>query len=69
MVPPKGNIQRFFNFLSTSEAEKLLTNIEVESDCGKRDKALIELMYLTQARVNEIENIKMFDLGYESKGN
>lgn len=61
LIPPQKN-QRFFSFLSIAEACKLMASIDLDSDAGKRDKALLELMYSTGARINEIESIKLNDI-------
>ncbi|MGM0364966.1 MAG: site-specific tyrosine recombinase/integron integrase [Actinomycetota bacterium] len=65
ILPPKKK-QRFFSFLSQQETGRLLDSIQEDSDQGRRNKAIFELMYSTGARVSEIAGIRMEDLDMEN---
>ncbi len=59
-VPKKRH--RFYSYLSANEMEKLFETIKTEDDSGIRDRAIIELIYSTGARVSEIEGLKVRDI-------
>jgi len=66
IMRPKKN-QRFFTFLSQAETEQLMESIREDSGQGLRNKAIIELMYSTGARVSEIANIRLEDMDLEER--
>lgn len=49
-------------YLTMEEVEKLLSLPELSSPTGKRDKAILELMYATGLRVSEVVELKMEEL-------
>lgn len=49
-------------YLTMEEIEKLLSLPELSSPTGKRDKAILELMYATGLRVSEVVELKMEEL-------
>ena len=49
-------------FLSVPEVDQLLSQPDISSVHGLRDKAMIELMYSTGLRVSELCNLKLSDL-------
>ena len=61
IAPPKRH-HRIYTFLTQSEIRELIDNIDVSSDLGKRNRALIEFIYSTGTRVSEAGNIKLKDL-------
>jgi site-specific recombinase XerD len=64
IVPPKKH-HRIYTFLTQSEIRELIDHIDVSSDLGKRNRALIEFIYSTGTRVSEAGNIKINDLDLE----
>ena len=54
-------------FLYSEEVETLFNSINTSSDIGKRDYALLELMYGTGMRVSEVCKIKVGDIDYFGK--
>ncbi len=59
-VPKKRH--RFYSYLSVSEMEKLFETMKPEDDSGIRDRAIIELIYSTGARISEIEDLKVYNI-------
>jgi integrase/recombinase XerD len=49
-------------YLTMEEVEELLSLPELSNPIGKRDKAILELMYATGLRVSELVELKMGDL-------
>ncbi len=47
--------------LTVSEVEKLLTQPDPQNSAGKRDKAMLELLYATGIRVSELVSLNVFD--------
>jgi site-specific recombinase XerD len=64
IIPPKKH-HKLYTFLSQTEIRELMDNIDVSSDLGKRNKALIEFIYSTGTRVSEAGNIQLKDLDLE----
>ncbi|MFO7929553.1 MAG: tyrosine recombinase [Candidatus Humimicrobiaceae bacterium] len=64
-VPKKD--KKFFTILSRDEMLALLDSITPDSDTGKRDRAIIEVIYSTGARVSEVENIKVGDINFTAR--
>lgn len=56
LLPPKKN-QRLYTFLSQKEIRALLDSIDSGNPTGIRNRALIEFMYSTGARVSEVEEL------------
>jgi len=54
------------HYLSPSDIEKILSSIELTTRLGKRDKAIIELLYGSGLRISELANLKPGDLELES---
>jgi integrase/recombinase XerD len=63
-VPRKH--QGLYTFMSVSEIKKLFKGLEPLSDMEIRDRAIIEVLYSTGARISEVENLKMDDLDLDS---
>ena len=53
--------------LSIDEIDKMINSIDTTNDIGKRNKALIEVMYGSGLRVSEACNLKVGDLHFGSK--
>jgi integrase/recombinase XerD len=49
-------------FLSLDEVDKLITQPDVGTPLGIRDRAMIELLYATGLRVSELINVRLLDL-------
>ncbi len=65
ILRPKKS-QRVFSILSQAETGHLIDSIQEDNDRERRNKAIIELMYSTGARVSELSDIKMEDMDIES---
>ncbi len=52
--------------LSTEEVNRLLTQPDMGSAIGVRDRAMIELLYSTGLRVSELVNLRLSDLQMEA---
>lgn len=63
-VPKKH--QGLYTFMSVGEIKKLFKCLEPLSDMEIRDRAIIEVLYSTGARISEVENLKMDDLDLEN---
>lgn len=55
------------NYLSISEVEQILKDIEEDSDEAIKNKCLFELLYATGIRVSEEANIKLSDINLKEK--
>jgi site-specific recombinase XerD len=53
--------------LSTDETNRFLSSIDATSDLGKRNLAIIELLYGAGLRVSELAGLKLSDVDYDSK--
>jgi len=53
---------RFYSFMSEGEMEKLFESFKAQGDLEIRDRAIIELIYSTGARVSEVEGLKTCDI-------
>ncbi len=64
IIPPKKD-GRLYSFLSQHEINKVLSCIKTRVINGARDRALIEFIYSTGARISEVENLKNCDIDIE----
>lgn len=55
------------NHLSLEEAIKFIETPDVETDLGKRDRAMLELLYATGVRVSELTKMGLFDVDLRNK--
>lgn len=53
------------DILSRDEVETLLLQPDIQTVLGKRDKAILELLYATGLRVTELISLKMIDINLE----
>ncbi|MEO6324374.1 MAG: tyrosine-type recombinase/integrase, partial [Thermoanaerobaculia bacterium] len=52
------------NVLSAAEVEEILSFCDLGSVLGRRDRAMLELLYCTGIRRKELRNLKIFDLDF-----
>ncbi len=66
LAMPKRN-QHLPDVLSTEEVEEIFSSPDMNKDEGKRDRAMLEIMYASGMRVSELINLKLkqvnIDLG------
>lgn len=55
------------NYLSYEELAKILGNIDITTDAGKRNRLIVELLYATGCRVGELVKIKKSDINKINK--
>ena len=53
--------------LSVEEAIKFIETPDIETDLGKRDRAILELMYATGVRVSELTKMNVGDVDFKTK--
>jgi integrase/recombinase XerC len=53
--------------LSVEEAIRFIETPDTESDLGKRDRAMLELMYATGVRVSELTKLNLGDVDFGNK--
>jgi integrase/recombinase XerC len=53
--------------LSVEEAIKFIETPDVETDLGKRDRAMLELMYATGVRVSELTKMGLADIDFKNR--
>lgn len=53
--------------LSIEEAIKFIETPDVETDLGKRDRAMLELLYATGVRVSELTKMGTADIDFQNK--
>jgi integrase/recombinase XerC len=53
--------------LSIEEAIKFIETPDVQTDLGKRDRAMLELMYATGVRVSELTTLNLGDIDFQNK--
>src|SRR3972149_11829955 len=63
-VPRKRH--RFYSFMSVNETEKLFDSFKPENDLEIRDRAILELLYSTGARISEVEGLKTGDIDLQN---
>jgi integrase/recombinase XerD len=56
-----------YEILTLNEVEQILKSIDVSSDDGIRDKAILELMYGTGIRASELVDMKLDDIDWKQK--
>jgi integrase/recombinase XerD len=52
--------------LSIAEIESILKQPDIREQLGRRDRAILEVLYATGVRVSELTNLKQSDLMFES---
>jgi integrase/recombinase XerC len=53
--------------LSIEDAVRFIETPDAETDFGKRDRAILELLYATGIRVSELVNINLRDIDFKNK--
>ena len=59
--------KRLPRHLSIEEAIKFIETPDTETDLGKRDRAILELMYATGVRVSELTKMNVGDVDFKTK--
>ncbi len=54
------------HYLSPTEVESILKAVDIGSDKGKRDRAILELLYGSGLRVSELINLRIADIEFEA---
>jgi site-specific recombinase XerD len=54
--------QGLYSFMSINEISRMFDNFKPSSDLEIRDRAILEVIYSTGARVSEVENLKIKDI-------
>lgn len=65
IVAPKKH-HRFYSFLTQSEIKLLIESIDITTNLGKRNRALIEVLYSTGARISEVEGMTLKTINLEN---
>lgn len=65
IVAPKSH-HRLYSFLTQSEIKLLIESIDITTNLGKRNRALIEVIYSTGARVSEVEGMTLKTVNLEN---
>ena len=55
------------NHLSMEDAVRFIETPDLETDLGKRDRAILEFLYATGVRVGELVNLNMKDIDFREK--
>ena len=55
------------NHLSVEEAVRFIESPDIDTDLGKRDRAMLELMYATGVRVAELTTMNIGDIDFRSQ--
>ena len=53
--------------LSVEDAVRFIETPDLESDLGKRDRAILELLYATGVRVAELTKLNLHDIDFRNK--
>ncbi len=65
LLAPK--ISRYHpHYLSPQEIERILAAIDVQSRLGKRDRAIVELLYGSGLRISELINLRLSNVEFEA---
>ena len=59
--------KRLPKHLSIEETIKFIETPDVETDMGKRDRAMLELLYATGTRVSELTKLNLGDIDFQHK--
>ena len=59
--------KRIPEFLFQDELDQLFNSIDLNSDEGIRNRAMLELMYASGLRVSEVVNLKVSDVDYDEE--
>jgi len=59
--------QRFYSFMSINEVGKLFGSMKPSNDSEIRDRAIIELLYSTGARISEVEGLKTGEVDLQNR--
>ena len=59
--------QRFYSFMSINEIGRLFDSLKPSNDSEIRDRAIIELLYSTGARISEVEGLKTGEVDLQSR--
>lgn len=54
------------DILSLNEVEQLLSQPDITTPLGQRDRAMLELLYATGLRVSELVNLRLLDVNLEA---
>jgi integrase/recombinase XerD len=54
------------HYLSPDEITRIIVSIEVQTQQGKRDRAVLELLYGSGLRISELINLKLSDIEFEA---
>jgi len=65
ILPPKKQ-SRLYSFLTEPQAKALIEKMDSSGIIGIRNRALLEFIYSTGARVSEVEGLKLKDLDMEN---
>lgn len=64
-LPAPKTASELPHFLTVEEVDRLLAQPEVGTEIGKRDRAILEVLYATGLRVSEVVTLKMVDVNCE----
>ncbi len=59
--------KRLPNHLSIEDAIRFIETPDTETDLGKRDRAILELLYATGVRVSELTKLDLGDIDFKNK--
>jgi site-specific recombinase XerD len=65
IVPPKKQ-SRLYSFLTEPQAKALIEKMDSSGITGIRNRALLEFIYSTGARVSEVEGLRLKDINMEN---
>ncbi|MFQ6009262.1 MAG: site-specific tyrosine recombinase XerD [Candidatus Zixiibacteriota bacterium] len=54
------------HYLSAEEITRIITSIDTRTQQGKRDRAVLELLYGSGLRISELINLKLSDIEFEA---